>query len=97
MFLLGSQDPGKHPLIIVINLSILDIYLSTGYGSVYEKNVITDVYLSSVVIFLTLIRSSCLEMLCEKGGLKIFAKFKGKILFQSLFFNKAAGLLLQLY
>ena len=34
------------------------------------------------------LRSSRPEMLCKKGVLKIFAKFTGKQLCHSLFFNK---------
>ena len=37
-------------------------------------------------------RSSCLEVFCKKAVLSHFAKFTGKHLCQSLFFNKAAGL-----
>ena len=37
-------------------------------------------------------RSSCPEVLCEKGVLRNFAKFTGKHLCQSLFFNKVTGL-----
>ena len=37
-------------------------------------------------------RSSRLEVFCEKGVLRNFAKFTGKHLCQSLFFNKVAGL-----
>ena len=36
-------------------------------------------------------RSSRPEVFCEKGVLRNFAKFTGKHLFQSLFFNKVAG------
>ena len=36
-------------------------------------------------------RSSRPEVFCEKGFLRNFAKFKGKHLCQSLFFNKVAG------
>ena len=32
------------------------------------------------------------EVFCKKGGLRNFAKFTGKNLCQSLFFNKVAGL-----
>ena len=32
------------------------------------------------------------DVFCKKGVLKNFAKFTGKQLFQSLFFNKVAGL-----
>ena len=35
------------------------------------------------------------EVFCKKGVLEIFAKFTGKHLCQSLFFNKVAGLGLQ--
>ena len=37
-------------------------------------------------------RSSCPEVFCKKGVLGNFAKFTGKHLCQSLFFNKVAGL-----
>ena len=37
------------------------------------------------------------EVLCKKGVLRNFAKLTGKHLCQSLFFNKVAGLCLQLY
>ena len=37
-------------------------------------------------------RSSRPEVFCEKGVLRNFAKFTGKHLYQSLFFNKVAGL-----
>ena len=37
-------------------------------------------------------RSSCPEVLCKKVVLKSFARFTGKHLCQSLFFNKVAGL-----
>ena len=33
-------------------------------------------------------RSSCPGVFCKRGVLKIFAKFIGKHLWQSLFFNK---------
>ena len=37
-------------------------------------------------------RSCCSEVFCRKGALKDFAKFTGKHLYQSLLFNKVAGL-----
>ena len=37
-------------------------------------------------------RSSRPELFCEKGALRNFTKFTGKHLYQSLFFNKVAGL-----
>ena len=37
-------------------------------------------------------RSTHQVVFCKKGVLKNFSKFKGKHLFQSLFFNKAVGL-----
>ena len=42
-------------------------------------------------------RSSRTEVFCEKGFLGNLTKFTGKHLCQSLFFNKVAGLGLQLY
>ena len=38
------------------------------------------------------IRSSCLEVFCKKSVLKNLAKFTGKHLCRSFFFNKVAGL-----
>ena len=40
----------------------------------------------------SLVRSSHPELFCRKGVLRNFAKFTGKHLCQSLFFNKVAGL-----
>ena len=40
---------------------------------------------------ITLLRSRRPDVFCEKGVLKNSAKFTGKHLFQSLFFNKVAG------
>ena len=40
-------------------------------------------------------RSGRTEVFCKKGDLKNFAKFTGKHLCQSLFFNKVASLKLQ--
>ena len=37
-------------------------------------------------------RSSRPEVFCKKGVLRNFTKFKGKHLYQSVFFNKVAGL-----
>ena len=37
------------------------------------------------------VRSSRPDLFCEKGVLRNFAKFTGKHLCQSLFFNKVAG------
>ena len=42
-------------------------------------------------------KSSRPEVLCQKGVLRNFAKFTGKHLCQSLFFDKVAGLGMQLY
>ena len=42
-------------------------------------------------------RSSRSEVFCKKGVLRYFARFTGKHLCQSLFFNKVAGLRLWIY
>ena len=47
-------------------------------------------YNGNVTIVKTLFRCSCPKMFCKKGVLKSFAKFTGKRLCQSLFFNKVA-------
>ena len=56
-------------------------------------------YTLSVTYYIPLAhyRSSRSEGFCKKGVLRIFAKFTGKHLYQSVFFNKIAGLSLQLY
>ena len=51
----------------------------------------TPTYLC-VIIPKRLFRSSCLKMFCRKSVLRNFVKFTRKHLFQSLFFNKVAGL-----
>ena len=48
-------------------------------------------YLDSQLGSDVLSRSSRPEVFCEKGVFRNFAKFTGKHLCQSLFFNKAAG------
>ena len=42
--------------------------------------------------FFQVFRSSRLEVFCKKGAVRNFAKYTGKHLCQSLFFNKALGL-----
>ena len=49
-------------------------------------------YFDSVWSTLIIDRSSRPDVFCEKGVLRIFAKFTGKHLCQSLFLNKIAGL-----
>ena len=44
------------------------------------------------LLFFVSTRSSRPEVFCKKGALSNFAKFTGKHLCQSLFFNKVAGL-----
>ena len=41
---------------------------------------------------MNLLKNSRPEVLCKKGVLRNFAKFIGKHMYQSLFFNKVAGL-----
>ena len=48
---------------------------------------------SEIICFME--RSSRLDVLCQKGVLRHFAKFTGKHLCQGLFFKKAAGLRMQ--
>ena len=43
------------------------------------------------------IKSSCPDVFCKKSDLRNFAKFTGTHLCQGLYFNKVAGLGLQLY
>ena len=48
--------------------------------------------MSKGIFSVTLYRSSRPEVFCKKGVLENFAKFTGKQLSQSLFFNKVADL-----
>ena len=50
-----------------------------------------------LIAFVSYNRSSRSEVFCKKGVLRNFAKFIGKHVCQSLFFNKVAGLSLLLY
>ena len=66
----------------------------TGFS---VETVASDIWISAVILEL---QKQPLEMFYEKGVLKNFAKFTGKHLCQSLFFNKVEGLrpaALQLY
>ena len=49
-------------------------------------------YISFSQVHLIRVRSSHPEVFCKKGVLRNFAKFTGKHLFKSLFFDKNAGL-----
>ena len=58
---------------------------------------ILNIFFSDIVTILifstiTNVRSSHPHVFCQKGVLKNFAKFKEKLLCQSLFFNKVASL-----
>ena len=48
--------------------------------------------LSTNIVDTEMLRSSHMEVFCKKDALKSFAKFTGKHMCESLFFNKAAGL-----
>ena len=58
------------------------------------RNVTGFIPFGFILVFLEvpLFRSSCPEVFCKKGVLNNFAKFTGKHLCQSLFFNKVANL-----
>ena len=51
-----------------------------------------SIYLINIKSQRNIFRSSCPKVFCKKGVLRHFAKFTGKILCQSLFLNKVAGL-----
>ena len=53
-----------------------------------NHNYINYNYIIKVTKPISFIRRSHLEVFCKKGVLKNFAKFTGKHLCQSLFFNK---------
>ena len=69
------------------------------FCSVYSKNLklysIKDLILQVKCIkYLLIFRGGGPEVFCKKGVLRNFAKFMGKHLRQSLYFNKVAGLTL---
>ena len=64
---------------------VLNTYLSHKLSSTYYYN--TDVCKDPNDY-----RTSCPEVFCKNGVLRNFAKLTGKHLYQSLFFNKVAGL-----
>ena len=72
------------PLTIFTKSFILDIQQGFQYAS--------DYCLSSSQYYYRICRSSRLKVFCKKGVLRNFAKFTGKHVCQSLFFNKVAGL-----
>ena len=45
----------------------------------------------NVYFYMILMIEAATEVFCKKGALRNFAKFTGKYLYQSLFFEKAAG------
>ena len=61
------------------------------FVNILGTNMVSWYTLINTQLFLTPnVRSSRPEVFCGKGDLKIFAKFTGKHLRQSLFFNKVA-------
>ena len=69
--------------------SILRKYLATSTHELFLQEICTiDVWEGLIYLF----RSSRLEVFCKKDALRNFAKFSGKHLCQSLFFNKVADL-----
>ena len=56
-----------------------------------KKDMTSEFNISHRFCINSIFRSSHPEVLCEKGVLRNFAKFAGKNLCQSLFFNKVAG------
>ena len=66
------------------------------YAAAYTNGVwLIQGYIDIVVLLrrvFVFFKSSLQEMFCKKGVVKNFAKFTGKHLWQSLFFNKVAGL-----
>ena len=77
----------KHRFTYFINTAVLNVGLSqmfSKYSSITNLNTINYLYLSFTF------RSSRPEVFFEKGVLRNFAKFTGKNLCQSLFFNKVA-------
>ena len=67
-------------------------FQSTAWTSETVIAVARYFYKDASFLFHDLYRSSHPEVFCKKGVLRNFAKFTGKDLRQSLFFNKVAGL-----
>ena len=62
-----------------------------GFLQKLQINYFLNFFLEGCFKLLT-IRSSCPEVFSKKGVLRYFAKFTGKHLCESFFFNKVAGL-----
>ena len=62
---------------------------SCEFCKIYKN---TFYYRTPLVAASARFRSSCQDVFCKKGVLRNFAKFTGKHLCQSLYFNKVAGL-----
>ena len=76
----------EHRKIFKVCLAIFQHYAIKGYKSSHE------VYKSVLRKKSAIERSSRPEVFCKKGDLKNLAKFTGKHLCQSPFFNKVEGL-----
>ena len=63
-----------------------------GVKTIFYKQLIKFPFIPSTVKQASIDRSSHPEVFCKEGVLRNYAKFIGKYLCQSLFFNKVAGL-----
>ena len=70
---------------------LIDFYFLNMASFVYFKSIASHFHMNTIKSkFRIIFRSSRPDVFFEKGVLKNFAKFKGKHLCQSLFFNKVA-------
>ena len=70
---------------------LIDFYFHNMASFVYFKSIASHFHMNTIKSkFRIIFRSSRPDVFFEKGVLKNFAKFKGKHLCQSLFFNKVA-------
>ena len=70
---------------------LIDFYFLNMASLVYFKSIASHFHMNTIKSkFRIIFRSSRPDVFFEKGVLKNFAKFKGKHLCQSLFFNKVA-------
>ena len=86
----------------VVGVRLYDgLYVKDGFSfsqHVFNTNVLLlwQSFTLKSCFVLSLFRSSLPDVFCNKGILRNFTNFTGKHLYQSLFFNKFAGLL-QIY
>ena len=78
-------------LIFILKITYI-VLTARNKELILNLTVALSLSLPKIYMLFSLNRSSCPEVFCKKGVLKHFAKFTGKHMCQSLFFNKVAVL-----